>query len=154
LKRTEVNIERLFEVPPSRIYEAWTNPEIMSRWIWAGLGTESWAESDLRVGGAYRAYTKLPGGTHQGEDWSGMCGLYVEIVPDCKLVYTVHWDADVFYNRPENLTVDEIVIVTFSPEEKGTRMSFTHMGIPDDGMSVGPHQQGLEVSFDLLASLL
>lgn len=154
LKRAEVRIDRRFDAPPSRVYEAWTDPELVSAWIWAGLGGEVWTESDLRVGGAYRVYTKLAGGTHQGEGWSGMCGLFVEIVPDCKLVYTVHWDADVFYNRPGNLTLDEVVTVTFTPDGDGTQMSFVHMGVPDDGGSVNEHRAGIDQSFNILATIL
>lgn len=95
LKRTEVLIERNFDAPPERAFRAWTEPRTMARWMWAGLGDEPWAECDLRVGGAYRVYTKFDGGRHQGAGWSGMCGLFVEIVPNEKLIDTVHWDADV-----------------------------------------------------------
>lgn len=154
LARSEVRIERTFDAPPERVYRAWTEPATMARWMWAGMGGEPWAESDLRVGGAYRVYTKAPGGTHQGEGWSGMCGLYVEIQPGARLVYTVHWDADVFYNAPGNLTLDEVVIVTFAPEGAGTRMVFAHMGVPADDQCVEAHRQGIAYTFDALAKLL
>jgi uncharacterized protein YndB with AHSA1/START domain len=154
LKRAEEAIDRTFDAPPGRVFSAWTEPEAMCRWMWAGLGGEVWAETDLRVGGAYRIYTKFAGGRHQGEGWSGMCGLFVEIVPDRKLVYTLHWDADVDYNRADRLTLDEVVAVTFTPEGAGTRMTFTHLGCPDDGRSASTHRAGFEQSFDMLAECL
>ena len=153
-KRTEVRIDRVFDASASRLYRAWTDPETVSKWMWAGLGDDVWAECDLRAGGAYRVYTNFDGGEHQGKGWSGMCGLYVEIVPDRKLVYTLHWDADVCYNRSGDLTLDEVVSVTFTPEGERTRMSFVHMGIPDDGQSEPTHRAGIEASFDLLAGVL
>lgn len=154
MARTEVRIERTFDAPVARVWAAFTETETMCKWMWAGLGGDVWAESDLRVGGAYRIYTKEAGGRHQGEGWSGMCGLFVDVVPDAKLVYTLHWDANVFYNAPENLTLDEVVSVTFEPEGDGTKMTFVHLGIPDDGMSAEAHRQGEAHSFDLLAKLL
>jgi len=153
-KRTEVTIERTFDAPASRVYRAWTEPGMMARWMWAGLGGDAWAESDLRVGGAYRVYTKVDGGRHQGAGWSGMCGLFVEVVPERKLLYTLHWDADVDYNAADRLTVDEVVSVAFTPDGERTRVVFTHMGIPDDGQSAGGHRAGTSKSLDLLADLL
>ena len=154
LKRAEVRIERTLAAPPARVYRAWTEPETMSRWMWASLGKDVWAECDLRVGGAYRIYSRVSGGRHQGEGWSGMCGLFVEIVPDRKLVYTLHWDADVGYNAAGNLALDEVVSVSFTAEGEGTRMTFLHMGVPDDGVSAPTHKAGIEESFDMLAALL
>lgn len=154
LKRTEVEIERRVAAPAAEVFRAFTEPSLMSRWMWAGMGGEAWAECDLRVGGAYRVYTKFEGGQHQGEGWSGMCGIYVGVVPDRRLVYTMHWDADVEYNRDGRLTLDEVVSVTLAPEGDGTRLTFVHMGIPDDGRSAGGHRAGDEAALDLLATVV
>jgi uncharacterized protein YndB with AHSA1/START domain len=154
MKRTEVAIERTFDAPASEVWHAWADPSLMAQWIWAGLGSEVWAEIDLRVGGAYRVYSKIEGGVHQGEGWSGMCGLFVEVEPARRLVYTLHWDANVFYNQGGLLTLDEVVSVTLTEKDGVTHMAFVHMGIPDDGMSAGPHKEGIEKSFELLAGLL
>jgi uncharacterized protein YndB with AHSA1/START domain len=154
MKRTEYTIERTFTAPPARLWRAFTDPEELGRWIWAGLGGEVWAEVDLRVGGAYRVYTKLAGGRHHGADWSGMCGIYVDLEPERRLIFTLHWDADVGYNRPDALTLDEVVRATFEPDGDGTRMTFTHLGIPDDGQSASVHRQGEEQAIEVLARLV
>jgi uncharacterized protein YndB with AHSA1/START domain len=154
VRRTDVRIERHFHASPERVFEAWTDPEQTARWMWASLGKDAWAESDLRAGGAYRIYTHFDGGRHQGVGWSGMCGLYVEIVPNQKLVYTVHWDADVGYNQSDDLVLDEVVSVTFSPDGEGTRVTLVHIGIPDDGHSAPTHKLGIEQSLDMLADHL
>jgi uncharacterized protein YndB with AHSA1/START domain len=154
LERAYITIERDFEATPAQVYRAWTEPESMAKWMWAGLGSDAWAESDVRVGGAYRVYTKAPGGRHQGEGWSGMCGLYIEILPNEKLVYTLHWDADVDYNSADHLTLDEVVTVTFAPEGAGTRVTFTQSGFPDNEVNGPTHRAGTEAAFDLLAKIL
>lgn len=154
MKRAEVRIERTFDAPPSRVFHALTDPETMARWIWASLGKDVWAESDLRVGGAYRVYSRCAGGRHQGEGWSGMCGLFVEVEPERKLVYTLHWDANVGYNQGDQMALDEVVSVTLAQDGDRTRMDFRHMGIPDDGVSEPTHRAGIEESFDMLAALL
>lgn len=154
LKRADLRIERRFDAPPARIFRAWTDPDEASRWMWGSLENEGWAEIDLRVGGAYRVYTRFDGGRHQGAGWSGMCGVYVAIEPDRKLVYTLHWDADVVYNAPDRLTLDEVVVVTFAADGDGTRMDYRHLGIPDDGMSAPEHRKAIEHTFDALAAMV
>lgn len=154
LQRAEVRIQRTFDAPVERVFRAWTVPEEMSRWMWASLGSEVWAEVDLRVGGAYRVYTHAEGGRHQGEGWSGMCGIYVEIVADRKLVYTQHWDADVGYNHEGMLALDEVISVTMTPGGDTTRVEFVQLGIPDDGRSAAGHDAGVSEGLDLLATLL
>ncbi len=136
------------------MFAAWTDPADLARWIWASLGKNVWAEVDLRMGGAYRIYSQVKGGTHQGEDWSGMCGIYTDVEPARRLAFTLHWDADVGYNAAGALTLDEAMIVTFAPDGDGTRMTFTHVGIPDDGQSVQAHRAGVAESFDMLADVV
>ncbi len=154
MKRTEFVLERVFRASPERVYRAWTDPADISRWIWASMGRDVWAELDVSVGGAYRVYTRHKGGVHQGADWSGMCGVYVEVEPHRKLVMTVHWDADVGYNQGGALALDEVVIVTFDEVPDGTRMTWRHLGIPDDSMSVNGHRMGVAESLEILAGVV
>lgn len=154
MKRTELTLERRFDAPVERVFRAFADPDDFARWIWAGMGGEPWAEVDLRVGGAYRAYTKAAGGRHQGEGWSGMCGIYAEVRPNERLAFTVHWDADVGYNRPEALTLDEVVIVDFAADGDGTSLKLRHLGIPDDGVSALTHREGVAAALDLLGEIV
>ena len=154
MKRTQFTLERTYAAPPERVYKAWIDPDDLARWIWASLGKNVWSELDLRVGGAYRIYSEIEGGRHRGEGWSGMCGLYVEVEPARRLAFTLHWDADVGYNAPDALTLDELVTVTFAAQGDGTRMTMTHFGIPDDGQSVMAHEQGMAQALDMLGVLV
>jgi uncharacterized protein YndB with AHSA1/START domain len=154
MKRTSFTLERTFDAPVARVYEAWTEPKDLARWLWASLGKDAWAEVDLRAGGAYRVYTNFPGGRHRGEGWSGMCGIYVDVQPGRRLAFTLHWDADVGYNTPDALTLDEVVVVDFEGDGDKTHLTMRHLGIPDDGKSALTHKQGVAESLDMLAALL
>ena len=60
----ELRIERTFDAPAERVYDAWTNPEVMRRWYHCG---PAWAtpevEVDLRVGGRFRVVMRKPDGS-------------------------------------------------------------------------------------------
>lgn len=154
LRRSDVELRYTFPAPARAVFHAWTNPTLVARWMWAGLGDESWAECDLRVGGAYRVCTKLDGGQHHGPGFSGMCGIFVAIESNARLVYTVHWDADVIYNRPGNLVLDEVADVRFESVDDGTSVVYRHLGLPGDEQCAPAHEAGIKASFDLLARLL
>ena len=59
---TELRLERTFAAAPERVFDAWTNPEVLRRW-WAAAvdGDTPRADVDLRVGGGYRLTMHDPG---------------------------------------------------------------------------------------------
>ena len=66
-----VRIERTFTASAEDVFDAWTSPEVMRRWLHCGpdWGTPV-AEVDLRVGGKVRVVMRRPDGTEahmQGE---------------------------------------------------------------------------------------
>ena len=74
----EVVITREFKAPRRLVYEAWTKPELVKRWL---AGPEGWemtvCDMDLKVGGSYRwEWFKQKTG-----ETMGMGGVYREIVP-------------------------------------------------------------------------
>src|SRR5437763_14170154 len=60
-----VRVERTYDVPAERLFDAWTNPDVMRRW-WH-TGDSRWentvAEVDLRVGGRLRTVMRSHGNT-------------------------------------------------------------------------------------------
>lgn len=74
-------IDRELDAPRSRVWKAWTDPEMMKKW-WGPKGfTAPVAEIDLRLGGKYFSCMRSP----EGKDFCGT-GEYLEIVPEEKLV--------------------------------------------------------------------
>ncbi len=93
----EILITRRFDAPARRVYEAWTNPELVRRWWVRNEGeTMTVCDIDLRVGGSWRYVTRVPSG-----DEFGFHGTYLEIVPNERLVTT-----EVFEGYPDGEAVN------------------------------------------------
>jgi uncharacterized protein YndB with AHSA1/START domain len=105
----ELLIMRTFDAPASVLFALWSKPEHMKRWMGPSNFTCPEAEIDFRVGGAYRALITSP---EHGENWFG--GIYREIVPNRRLVFTFAWD-----NDGPSAGVETLVTITF--EEKGRK---------------------------------
>lgn len=84
---TEIVLERVFDAPRRLVFDALTTPELLVRWF----GARGWrlvvCEVDLRVDGAWRFVS-------QGLDGAvlGHGGVYREVVPPARLVYTEEFD--------------------------------------------------------------
>src|SRR5690606_40541586 len=76
-------ITRVFNAPPARVWQAWTDPEMVMKWWGPEHFTSPVAEVDFRVGGKYLFAMRDPDGN---DYWS--TGEYVEIVPMERIVYT------------------------------------------------------------------
>jgi uncharacterized protein YndB with AHSA1/START domain len=56
-----LRIERTFDAPVERVFEAWTSEEVLRRWLHGMPGWETpTAEVDLRVGGMIRIVMRDP----------------------------------------------------------------------------------------------
>ncbi len=86
----EIRITRVFEAPRPLVFDCWTKPELLRRWL---TGPPGWSfvvcEVDLRVGGAYRFVWRGPDGTEMG-----MGGVHREVVPPERIVNTQLFDQD------------------------------------------------------------
>jgi uncharacterized protein YndB with AHSA1/START domain len=98
----EIAMTRVFNAPARLVFDAWTKPELIKRWLGVRAGwTMAVCEVDLRVGGAYRFVWRGPDMT------MGMRGLYREVVRPERLVSTEVFD-DPWY---EGEAVDTMVLV-------------------------------------------
>ena len=59
-----VRVEQTFKAPAEAVFDAWTSPEVMRRWLHRGpdWGTPE-AEVDLRIGGHVRVVMRRPDGS-------------------------------------------------------------------------------------------
>lgn len=144
--RPNLHMQRTFDAPRDLVWKAWTSPETMVLW----LGPVEWpavhVTQDLRVGGAWRACLRSP---DTGQDlWQG--GVYREIVPPERLVFTFKWD-DAHEDGPP---VDTLVSVVFRETDDGrTRMDFTHEGLKSEQSLTG-HKHGWTSTLDRLEAFL
>lgn len=84
---TEIRIEKIFDAPREKVWEAWTTPAIIEKW-WGPEGfTAPSIKIDLRVGGKYTYAMKGP----EGSEWDRVMyssGIFKEIIPMEKIVVT------------------------------------------------------------------
>jgi uncharacterized protein YndB with AHSA1/START domain len=141
----EIVLTRIFDgVPAARLFEAWTRPELMRRWLGSRRHTMSVCEIDLRVGGAYRFVWSGPGMPDMG-----MGGIYREIVPSERLVATEAFDG--WYEG-------ESLVTTVLAEQDGrstltTTVRYPSREIRDMVMGSGM-AGGVAESYDRLEDLL
>jgi uncharacterized protein YndB with AHSA1/START domain len=135
-------IERRFPVAPEKVWRAWTDPQALKRWFGPG-GPQpvSAAELDLRVGGRLRiAFGGSDGNEHEAQ------GVYREIVPNRKLVFTWTWPR----TTPER---ESLVTITLTRVGSGTEFVFRHERFFDEEARDG-HRRGWSETFEKLAAYL
>jgi uncharacterized protein YndB with AHSA1/START domain len=124
-----LEITRRWDAPPERVWQAWTDPQALSRWFGTGdPGCVTQAEIDLRVGGRYRIVTKRPDG--QTNDVSGE---YQEVVPHSRLAFSWAWQS-----TPERVSH---VSIDFIASGGGTVLRFVHDRFFDDQARIN-HERG------------
>jgi uncharacterized protein YndB with AHSA1/START domain len=86
-KLPTIRIIRDFDAPPDRVFRAWTDPELVTRWLGpkdTSMRISTW---DARTGGAYR-YSAA----REGEEIASFYGSFHEVRPDVRLVWTFTWE--------------------------------------------------------------
>lgn len=76
-------LERVVDVSPDLVWEAWTKPEHLVHWFTPKPWQTVDCEIDLRPGGMFRTVMRSP----EGEDFDHT-GCYLEIVPKRRLIWT------------------------------------------------------------------
>jgi len=121
-------VKRLLRAPRRLVFEAWTRPELMTRWFFPDAAWTANVTSDLRVGGRYElAMRDADGGDHL------QFGEYREIVPVSRLVFT--------WNCPELAVVESVVTVELVERGEQTEIVLAHELPPDPNIRQG-HEQG------------
>jgi len=109
----ELLITRIVDAPADIAFSMWTDPEHFRNWMGPGKYECRHAEMDVRVGGAYRGMIYAE---ETGEGWFG--GIYREIVPNKRLVFTWKWDSG-----PSG-ELESLVTITFAEHGGKTTMTF------------------------------
>src|SRR5688572_22129014 len=143
----EITMSREFDAPRQLVYEAFTTPALLKRWL---LGPDGWAlvvcDLDLRVGGKYRYVWKRD---RDGVEM-GMGGVYREVVPNERIVSTEVFD-DAWYPG------EAVGTVTFV--ERAGRTILTQTVLYEskdarDGVLESGMETGVAASYDRLEKIL
>jgi uncharacterized protein YndB with AHSA1/START domain len=103
----EVEITRVFDAPRKMVFDAFTKPELVKRWL---LGPAGWSmpvcEIDLKVGGRFRYEWRNQDGRSMG-----MGGVFRELAAPGRIVHTELFD--------EDWTGGETTVTTIFTEKAG-----------------------------------
>jgi uncharacterized protein YndB with AHSA1/START domain len=143
----EIVMTRVFDAPRKLVFDAFTKPELVRRWL---LGPPGWAmpvcEIDLKVGGTYRYVWRHS--TNGNE--MGMGGVYREISAPARIVATEQFDQAWFPGETvATLVLSEqggktVVTQTVLYESQEARNAVLKSGM----------EKGVAASYDRLAELL
>ena len=87
--KRELRLELTLNAPREKLWRCWTEMPLLDQWFCPKPWRAEFSELDLRVGGVNRCVMKGPGGeSHESN------GVYLEIIPGRKLVFTDAYEQD------------------------------------------------------------
>ena len=134
---------RTFDAPRALVFKMWTEPEHVARWFGCAGSTIESFKRDLRVGGEYRIAWRKDDGSEQS-----LCGVYREIAPPERLVFT--WVRPGAENDPDYET---LVTVTFAERGGKTEMTLRHASFQSTETR-NLHRDGWTTCFDNMGHYL
>ena len=135
-----LQVKKIFSAPIEIVFAHFTKAELLSTWHSPNLTIPPKLNLDLKVGGAYRIeMIDADGDVHI------VVGIYKEIVPNQKLVYSWKWEGG---THPETT-----VTVLFTTLGDSTEVELIHAGFVDDEVK-GHHNQGWNGLLSKLANVL
>jgi uncharacterized protein YndB with AHSA1/START domain len=142
----EIVMTRVFDAPRNLVFDAYTKPELLKRWLGVFGGySMPVCEVDLRVGGTYRFVWRGPDGAEMG-----VRGVYREVARPERLVHTEKFD--------EAWYPGESLITTVLVEQGGKTTLTVTMRYESrearDAVLKSPMESGVAQSYDKLAELL
>ena len=112
MEHNNVTIKKILPASIQHVWEAWTNPEHVKRWLSPEGMTNPEVTIDLKVGGIYKIVMEghnMPNPEHNGK--MAVSGAYLEIEKPTKLVYTWLWDKA----HPETHTTTITILLLLCP---------------------------------------
>jgi uncharacterized protein YndB with AHSA1/START domain len=148
--QNDIVINRVFNLPVSVVWLAWTDAEYFKKW-WGPRGfTCPSSKMEARVGGKYLNCMRGPDGK---EYWS--TGVVKELIPERKLVVTDSFSDDKGnikpaseYGMPGDWPKELLITVYLEEADGATKMKLKHQGIP--GEMREDCMKGWNESFDKL----
>jgi uncharacterized protein YndB with AHSA1/START domain len=135
-----VQIRRRVKARADEIFDLWTKPDLMVRWMSPFPGAvDCKASCDLRPGGAFSLVMTSKEASRE------VSGTYVQIERPRKLVFT--------WMGPLTNNVNTLVTVEFNPQGDETDLVLTHERLPTAAIVEG-HTRGWGNIMDHLAEVI
>lgn len=115
----ELRVSRVIKARRELVFAAWTQPELMRRWLAPGTMRVAEASADARVGGTYRI--AMAGDGCNGPQGSAQAsGTYTAVVPNERIQFT--------WNMANDAAAETLVTVDLRDVAGGTEVVITHRG--------------------------
>ena len=117
----EVTLKKTYDASLEKVWQAWTDPEILKQWWGPNNVTIPECEVDLRVGGEFYIVMEAGEamGPHKGTRWP-MMAKFTVIEPNSKLFYNAEaWTEG---QKKEETLIDQTTEITFSEEDGKTKV--------------------------------
>jgi len=142
--RQDIVMKRVFDAPPEAVFEAFTDPRLVARWLGPReyeTAIDRWAPEP---GGSWRY-------VHRAEDREhGFHGVFHEVRAPHRIVQTFEWEG-----LPGHVSLET---ATFRRTAGGGTELITvavYQSVEDrDGMAASGMREGVEESYDRLAELV
>jgi uncharacterized protein YndB with AHSA1/START domain len=140
----EIHVERYFEAPRDRVFDAYTNPELIPQW-WGPYGTTTIVEElDAKTGGFWRFVSRDADGSE-----IVFRGVFREVSPPQRISQTFEWDG-----VPGYVSVDTSEFEDLGDRTKVTSTSIFYTTEERDGMIESGMEKGMNETFNRLDELL
>jgi uncharacterized protein YndB with AHSA1/START domain len=142
LVKPSVVLNRRYNAPPARVFAAWTEPQEIVRWFGASDARTDTikAVTDVRTGGRFSFSF-----THGSGELFEVSGVYKEVIPDEKLVFSWAW-----HSTPERES--QITVLT-RPDGTGTLLTLKHEQLFDQA-AADNHKRGWTRMLENIATWL
>jgi uncharacterized protein YndB with AHSA1/START domain len=143
-QKPSLTIKRRLNAPPAKVYAAWTDPAQLGRWFGPSetVPGSVKASLDVRAGGKFRV--SFDGCMDGNTEYHEVGGVYHEVVPNEKLVFTWAW-----HSTPER---ESLVTITIKPDGAGSLLTLHHEQFFDEAARDG-HNRGWGGTLDKLEAL-
>ena len=132
--QNDILINRVFDLPISKVWRAWTEAEEFKKWWGPKDFTCPSSKMEAKVGGKYLNCMRGPDGK---EYWS--TGVVKELIPERKLVVTDNFSDEKGnikpasdYGVPGNWPKELLITVYLEEADGATKLKLRHQGIPDE----------------------
>jgi uncharacterized protein YndB with AHSA1/START domain len=130
-----LTVSRLIKADPKRIYDAWLDPKMLSRFMRPDADvTIPRASNDPRIGGRFDILMQA------GDKQIPHAGTYLDLTPHERITFT--WESPFS-------TDGSTVTVTITPEGAASRVTLTHVKFLSDEMR-NNHEKGWGEILDAL----
>lgn len=141
----EIVMTRVFDAPPEKVYQAFTDPALIPQW-WGMEGVTTIVdELDVRKGGKWRFIHRGEG----GEEYA-FNGVYLHLAPNEQVVYSFEFEP-----MPGHILMETVTLEAQPDGKTKVIDSSVFQSVADrDGMLASGMESGATESWDRLEALL